>query len=176
MRISSLAVPAVLSLSILAAAAVPAGAAGRIDGSGARLTGERSGDRLCLTLTEPSKDLRLRRCLLGAGGGQIRTSFAYVEGRCDVGPRLFGLAPRGTVKVNLGGVLDSGRPIALRTLRVPGSVHPARGVAFVVRRSLDGMSPTLTAYGADGERLAQRRFDQIPSADCVETLEPEAAR
>ena len=175
MRISSLAVPAVLSLSILVAAA-PAGAAGRIDGSGARLTGERSGDRLCLTLTEPSKDLRLRRCLMGARSGQIRAGFAFPEGRCDVGQRLYGLAPRGTVKLNLGGVLPDGRPITLRTLRVPASVHPARGVAFVVRRSLDGTSPTLTAYGADGERLAQRRFDQIPSAFCQEPLEAEAAR
>ena len=162
----------VLSLAIVATSAAPAAGAGRIDGSGARLLGERSGERLCLTLVEPRKDLRLRRCLLGARRGVIRTR--YVDRTCDYGTRLFGLAPRGTVKVNLGGVLRDGRPIVLRRFRVPKATHPARGVAFVVRRSLAGTNPTFTAYDADGDRIAQRRLGPLPIAGCVKLKKPVA--
>lgn len=161
-----------LSLAIVATSAGPAAGAGRIDGSGARLLGERSGKYLCLTLVEPRKDLRLRRCLLGARSGVIRTS--YVDETCTFGTRLFGLAPRGTVKINLGGVLKSGKPIVLRRFRVPASTHPARGVAFVVRRYIAGTSPTITAYNADGERIAQRRFGPLPIPACVTLKKPVA--
>jgi hypothetical protein len=54
-----------------------------------------------------------------------------------------------------------------RLLRIPTRVDPARGVAFVVRRSLAGSSDvTLTAYDARGERLAQRRLGTFPIAGC----------
>ena len=174
MRLALLATTA----AVVTTAAAPAVAAdGRLDSSGARLTGERSGEHLCLTLTEPQRDLRLRRCLLGARDGVIRSHYVHVEyeRQCDFGTRLFGIAPPGTVKVNLGGVLRSGQPISLRLLRVPERIHPAGGRAFVVRRSLDGTNPTLTAYDAEGRRIAQRDF-RFPAASCVVTKKPVPAR
>ena len=171
MRLALLAITAAVATST----AVPAVAAeGRLGPSGARLTGERSGERLCLTLVEPRADLRLRRCLLGARDGVIRSR--YVDRTCDFGTRLFGVAPPGAVKVNLGGVLRSGRPIDLRLLRVPERIHPAGGWAFVVRRSLAGTNPTLTAYDAEGRRIAQRVFGPLPIAGCVVTKQPVPAR
>jgi hypothetical protein len=170
----------VITAAALSAAAVPAVAAdGRLDSSGARLTGERSGEHLCLTLVEPSKDLRLRRCLLGARAGVIRTSYVFdpiADGACDFETRLFGIAPRGTVKVNLGGVLPDGRAIALKRFGIPASRHPARGVAFVVRRNLAGTTPTLTAYGADGQQLAQRKLGPFPIPGCVKLKTPVPGR
>ena len=172
MRLPLLALTAAV---VATTAAVPAvAAAGRLGSSGARLTGERAGERLCLTLTEPQADLRLRRCLLGARDGVIRTR--YVDRTCDFGTRLFGIAPPGTVKVNLGGVLRSGRPIALRHLRVPTRIHPAGGRAFVVRRSVAGTSPTLTAYDAEGRRIAQKVFGPLPIAGCGVLEKPVPAR
>ena len=165
----------VTTAAVATTAAVPAVAAeGRLGSSGARLTGEPSGERLCLTLIEPAADLRLRRCLLGARDGLIRTR--YVDRQCGFGTRLFGVAPPEAAKVNLGGVLKSGRPIGLRLLRVPKRIHPAGGWAFAVRRSLAGTNPTLTAYDAQGARIAQRVFGSLPIAGCVVAQKPVPAR
>lgn len=157
------------ALLVPLAAAPAAGDGGRLDRKGSRLVADRAGDRVCLTLTEPreGRDLRLRRCLLPAAPKLVRS--AYVDGQCDFGTRLFGIAPRGTRKVNLS-ALDSSspRPVRIRAFTIPGAVHPARGVAFVVRRSVAGLRPTITAYDADGKRLAQRTFGPYAIAGCAE--------
>jgi hypothetical protein len=138
-------------------------APGQLDRSGARLLAEQAGTRVCLTLVEPARDLRLRRCLLSARAGFIRT--AYVDRQCEYGTRLFGIAPPGTAKVNLG---VGGRTTRLRVLRIPTRIDPARGVAFVVRRSLAGTSgATLTAYDARGDRLVQRKLRTFAIAGCA---------
>jgi hypothetical protein len=160
-----------LAVSVLAATAATAVASaqepGQLDRSGARLLAERAGQQVCLTLVEPRRDLRLRRCLLSARAGFIRT--AYVDGTCTFGgTRLFGIAPRGTAKVNLSPTRTDGRTARQRLLRIPTRVDPAGGVAFVVRRSLAGTSGvTLTAYDARGERLVQRRLRTFPIAGCA---------
>ena len=158
-----------LVLSVLAATAATAVAAaqepGQLDRSGARLLAERAGQRVCLTLVEPRRDLRLRRCLLSARAGFVRTS--YVDGQCTFGTRLFGIAPPGTRKLNLGPTRSGGAIARQRLLRVPTRVDPAGGVAFVVRRSLAGTSGvTLTAYDARGRRLVQRRLGTYSIAGC----------
>jgi hypothetical protein len=147
-------------------AAFAADEGGRLDDSGARLLAERSGDRICQTLIEPDVRLRLRRCLLPAATGRIRT--AYVDGQCDFGTRLFGIAPPGTRKVNLSGLGSRApKPIRLRLFTIPRSMHPQGGVAFVVRRSLAGRSPVLTAYDAAGTRLTQRDLGSFAIAGCA---------
>ena len=159
-----------LAVSVVAATSVTAVASaqepGQLDRSGARLLAERAGQQVCLTLVEPRRDLRLRRCLLSARAGFIRT--AYVDGTCEFGgTRLFGIAPPGTVKVNLSPTRTGGRTVKQQLLRVPTRVDPARGVAFVVRTSLAGSSGvTLTAYDAQGERLVQRRLGRFAIAGC----------
>ena len=141
-------------------------APGQLDRSGARLLAEQAGTRTCLTLVEPARDLRLRRCLLSARAGFIRTAYvAYFARECDFGSRLLGIAPPGTVKVNLR---VDGRMIRLPVLRIPTRIDPARGVAFVVRRSLEGTSgATLTAYDAQGDLLVQRTLQRFAIAGCV---------
>ena len=142
---------------------------GRLDASGTRLLAEGRGDRLCLTLVEPSDRLRLRRCLLPARPATVRVS---IVSSCRFGTRLLGIAPRGTRQVNLGGISDGEGEtvtIKLRALRIPTRVHPAGGAAFVARRELAGGPLTLTAYDADRRVLAQRPLGPFPAATCVRT-------
>ena len=173
--------PALIAATSLSAAFVPLAAApaaeehGRLDREGSRLVAADRGDRVCLILTEPreGRDLRLRRCLLPAAPRLIRS--AYVDGQCEFGTRLFGIAPRGTRTVNLGSLDSSAaKPISIRAFTIPRSVHPAGGVGFVVRRSVAGLRPTVTAYDAAGKRLAQRTFGPYAIAGC--STEPQVAR
>jgi len=158
-------ISALAALGAVGAAAAPA-QDGRLDRSGSRLLAEQAGDRVCLTLREPAENLVLRRCLLPARAGHLRT--AYAASLCGWGTRLFAIAPPGTVKVNLGPVAVDDKPSRQRLLRIPRRLHPAGGVAFVVRRSLEGSSGvTLTAYGVRGERLAQRTLGKYPIAGCT---------
>ena len=164
----------VAALTAALLAAVPwAGAApggGRDDGP--RLLAKRSGGVVCLTYVGGDR-ARVRACLRPAAADTIRLRHRILScgGRP---PGLFGIAPEGTRKVNIR-FAGTPRPVRLRIWRLPRRIHPAGGTAFVVRRNVDGRSVVLTAYGADGGRLAQlRRPFPIPAcpADGPRTPRP----